>query len=115
MNILSILQMIAAAGTALTGLLALVKPDAVYGFTGLLSSGPRGVSEIRAIFGGLFIALGVAPFLLGRDSYRMLGFGYLAIAVARVASIIIDKSYDQSNWISLVIEIIFGLILIIRV
>ncbi len=114
MNILSILQMIAAAGTALTGLFALVKPDAVYDFIGLTAPGPRGVSEIRAIFGGLFIALGLTPFFLGRDTYRMLGFGYLAIAVARTVSIVIDKSYDQSNWISLVIEIIFGLILVIR-
>lgn len=115
MNILAILKIIAAAGTALTGLLALIKPDAVYGFTGLTAMGPRGISEIRAIFGGLFIALGVAPFFLGRTSYRMLGLGYLAIAITRLASIVIDRSYDQSNWISLLIEIVFGLLLLIEI
>jgi hypothetical protein len=43
----------------------------------------------------------------------MLGIGYLAIAVARTFSIFFDKSFDQSNWISLAIEVIFGIILVL--
>lgn len=113
MDILMVLKIIAALGTAATGLLALFKPDAVYGFIGLNANGVRGVSEIRAIFGGLFIALGVVPFFLGAAAYQMLGFGYLGIAVARALSMLIDKSYAQSNIISLVIEIVFGVILVI--
>lgn len=113
MGILSVLKIIAALATAATGLLGLIKPTAVYGFTGLLANGARGVSEIRAIFGGLFIALGIAPLFLGERAYVMLGIAYLAIAVARVFSIVLDKSYDQSNWISLAIEIVLGVILVI--
>ena len=110
MNILLILKIVAALATAATGLLAFVKPDAVYGFTGLTAPGARGVSEVRAVFGGLFIALGLAPILLGQ--YQILGIGYLAIAVTRTISIILDKSYAQSNFISLAIEIVFGAILV---
>ncbi len=113
MNLLQILKIIAALATAATGLLAFVKPDAVYGFTGLVANGARGVSEIRAVFGGLFIALGIAPLFLGDTGYRMLGFGYLAIALTRVISMVIDQSYAQSNIISLVIEIVFGAILVV--
>ena len=113
MSILMILKIIAALATAATGLLALVKPDATYGFIGLSANGVRGVSEIRAIFGGLFIALGVAPLFLGATAYRMLGIGYLAIAVARAFSIVLDRSFAQSNIISLAIEVVFGAILII--
>ena len=113
MGLLLVLKIIAALATAVTGMLALVKPTAVYGFTGLIANGVRGVSEIRAIFGGLFIALGIASFFLGERAYQMLGIGYLAIAVARVISIIIDRSYDRSNWISLAIEIPLGIILVI--
>lgn len=112
-DILSILQIIAALATAATGLLALVKPSAAYGFTGLNAPGVRGISEFRSIFGGLFIGLGLAPFFLGATAYTMLGICYLAIAVARAFSIVFDKSYAQSNWISLGIEIVFGLILVI--
>lgn len=113
MDILLVLKIIAALATAATGLLAFVKPDATYGFIGLTANGVRGVSEIRAIFGGLFIALGVTPLVLGAPAYLMLGIGYLVIAVARAFSIVFDKSYAQSNIISLVIEIVFGAILVI--
>ena len=113
MNVLFILKIIAVLATAATGLLALVKPSAVYGFTGLTANGVRGVSEIRAIFGGLFIGLGIAPLILGVSAYQMLGIGYLAIAAARAFSILFDKSTMQSNLISLAIEVVLGAILII--
>jgi hypothetical protein len=114
MNLLMILKIIVSLATAATGLLALVKPTAVYGFTGLIAEGPRGISEIRAIFGGLFIALGIAPFIFGDVAYQVLGVGYLAIAAVRLVSIFIDQSTASSNLISLGIEIVFGLILILR-
>jgi hypothetical protein len=113
MNLLILLKMIAALATAATGLLGLIRPTAVYGFTGLTASGVRGISEIRAIFGGLFIGLGIAPLFLGTPAYLMLGIGYLAIAIARIASIVLDRSTSQSNWISLGIEILLGAILVI--
>lgn len=113
MVVLSILKIIAAVATALTGLLAFIKPDAVYGFTGLVANGPRGISEIRAIFGGLFLALGIAPLFLGAPAYRMLGIGYLAIAVARLFSMFFDHSFANSNIISLIIEIVLGVILVL--
>ena len=113
MDFWMVLKVIAALATAATGLLALVKPTATYGFIGLNANGVRGVSEIRAVFGGLFIALGITPLFLGETAYLMLGIGYLAIAVARAFSIVFDKSYAQSNIISLVIEIVLGAILVI--
>lgn len=123
MSFLLVLKIIAAVGTAGTGLLALIKPTSVYGFTGLVAEGARGISEIRAIFGGLFIALGVVPFILGlpdlsgqlaQTAFQILGIGYLAIAVTRLVSIFLDKSMASSNFISLAIEIVFGIILILR-
>ena len=113
MNILMLLKIIAALATAATGLLALIKPDATYGFICLTANGVRGVSEIRSIFGGLFIALGIVPLFLSPVAYQMLGITYLAIAAARAFSIMFDKSYAQSNLISLVIEIVLGVILVI--
>jgi uncharacterized membrane protein len=113
MNIWMILKVIAALATAATGLLALVKPSAIYGFTGLTANGARGISEIRAIFGGLLIALGLVPLFFGTVAYQTLGIAYLAIAAARAFSIVFDKSYARSNIISLVIEIVLGAVLII--
>lgn len=113
MELLAILKLIALLGTVGTGLLALVRPLAVQGFTGLSLPGARGKVEIRAVFGGLFIALGAVPFFLGTPAFQMLGFGYLGIAAIRLPAMLLDRSFEQSNWISLVIEIVFGIVLVI--
>lgn len=113
MSLLLILKIIAALATVATGLLALIRPQATYGFIGLKADGARGVSEIRSIFGGLFIALGLAPLFLGQTAYLMLGIGYLAIAAARAGSVLFDRSYARSNLISLAIEIVLGVILVL--
>lgn len=113
MNILMGLKIFATLATAATGLFALIKPEAAYGFIGLTANGVRGTSEIRSIFGGLFIGLGIVPWFLGPIAYQMLGITYLAIAGARAFSITFDKSYAHSNLISLVIEILLGALLVI--
>lgn len=113
MNILLTLKIISALVTVATGLLALVKPGAVYGFTGLTANGVRGVSEIRAIFGGLLIALGLAPLFLGPVAYQTLGIAYLGIGAARAFSIVYDKSTASSNLFSLAVELVLGVILVL--
>ncbi|MBN1149229.1 MAG: DUF4345 family protein [Anaerolineales bacterium] len=114
MTLLQILQIIAALATILTGLFSLLRPLAVQGFTGLRAEGGRGITEIRAVLGGLFIALGLAPLLLNEPAaYRMLGIAYGGAAAARAASIVLDRSYEQSNLISLVVEVIFSVILVL--
>lgn len=114
--IVQILQIIAAVATILTGLVSLFKPESVTGFTGLRPEGGRGITEIRAVLGGFFIALGAAPLFLNSPvAYVMLGIAYLGIALVRGISMFVDKSVTQSNVISLVVEIIFGVILVIPV
>jgi hypothetical protein len=103
-----------AVGTIATGLISLIRPRYVQDFTGLSAPGPRGVTEIRAILGGSFVGLGLAPLVLGvPEAYKMLGIVYLVIAVARIAGIALDKSSERSNWISLAVEIVAGIILVL--
>ena len=112
--IIKILQIIAVIATILTGLVSLINPRGVQGFTGLTALSGRGITEIRSILGGLFIGLGIAVFLLGtRETYQMLGIMYFAIGMVRLISIFLDKSSVRSNWISFVVEIIFGIILVL--
>ena len=107
-----ILQIIGAVATILTGLFSLLKPNDIKGFTGIQPVGARGVTEVRAIFGGVFIALGLLPFFVPA-AYLVLGVTYLTIGLVRAVSMFIDKSVVQSNVISLVVEIIFGVILVL--
>lgn len=112
-NIVSGLKIFAAVATILTGLFSLIKPSAIFGFTGLTVDGGRGITEIRSIFGALFIALGaVAIYYRMPETYIMLGVMYLLIAVVRLVSMFIDNSVVQSNIISLVAEIVFGVLLV---
>jgi hypothetical protein len=114
MTILDIVKLLIAVGTIVTGLISLIWPRAVQGFTGLSAPGPRGITEIRAVLGGGFIGLGVAPLILNVPAaYQVLGITYLAIAVARLAGIAVDRSIEPSNLISLGVEIVAGIILIL--
>ena len=115
MNILQILKIICALVTIAVGIVSVVKPTSVYEFTGLQATGPRGITEIRAVLGALFIGLGIAPLLLRMDpaAFRAGGIAYLAVGLVRLVSMFADKSVMQSNWISLAFEIVFGVILVL--
>jgi hypothetical protein len=114
MSILEILQTIGTLGTIITGIIALVRPLAVTGFTGIKPEGPRGISEIRAVLGGLFIGVGAAVlFVPEPGAAKALGFAYLGTAIARLYSVVADKSRDRSNLISAAWEIFFGVVLVL--
>jgi hypothetical protein len=113
--VLQILKIIGSIATIGTGLLAVLRPSAVPGFTGLEPTGPRGLTEIRAIFGGLFIGAGAYPLISGLpETYQMLGVIYLVVAATRLLSMFVDGSARvSSNLISLGAEIILGIILVL--
>ena len=111
---LSILQFIAIIATIAIGVFSLVAPTRIEGFTGLKPIGGRGVAEIRAIFGGVFIGMGVAALILDKSiAYPMFGIIYLSIGLIRVVTIFLDKSRESSNLISIVSELIFGVLFLI--
>jgi hypothetical protein len=113
MSATGILQIVAALATAATGLVSLLAPRRVTGFIGLEPIGGRGLTELRAVLGALFVALGVAPLFLGPTAFRMLGIGYLAIGAARAVSMVVDRSVVRSNAISLATEVVLGIVLIL--
>jgi len=112
-GILPVLKFIAALATMITGGIALVKPKSVFGFTGLTADGGRGISEIRSIMGAGILALGAVPMIFPNDqTFQMLGIAYLAVAVVRFFSMFFDHAFEASNKISLVVEIVLGVILV---
>jgi hypothetical protein len=114
MSLLLILKIIAAVGTLATGALGIVRPAMLTGFTGLSPAGGRGLTEMRVSLGAVFAGLGLAALLLNApDAYRVLGLMYLAMAVVRAPAILIDKSAEASNLISLAVEVVFGVILVV--
>lgn len=112
--ILQLLQYLAAAATILTGAVSLFWPLKVRGFTGLEVSGGRGITEIRAVLGAFFIGLGAsALYFNAAETYAMLGITYLLVAVVRTISMVVDRSAVASNIISAIVEVVFGIILVV--
>ena len=108
------LQYAACGLTVLVGLYALLSPQSAANFTGLTPQGGRGVTEIRAVLGMFFVALGLFPLIFqSAAAFQMLGFAYLLVGIARLISIFVDKSGNQSNWASVAFEIVFGAILLL--
>jgi hypothetical protein len=114
MSSIELLKIAVTVATILTGAVSLFWPHRVRGFTGLEVSGGRGITEIRAVLGGVFIGLGAAVIYLREPAaYMILGITYLVIAVVRTISMFIDKSVERSNVISVITEVVFGVILVI--
>jgi hypothetical protein len=113
-SITSFLQLLIAILTILLGAFVIIRPTAIYNFTGLSANGIRGITEIRAIFGGLFVALGAAPIILNAPAaYKMLGIVYIGIAITRIGSMVNEPCFEKSNLISLLSESIFGVLLLL--
>lgn len=111
---LNIIRIVIAVVTALFGLYSVIWPDRIAGFTGIKADSPRASSEIRAVMGGVFVALALAPLVLRRlDALQVLGLVYLVIAVVRLVAIYVDKAAMSSNWISLASEIVMAVLLLV--
>lgn len=111
---LQILKIVGGVATIATGIVSLFWPLKVPGFTGLEPNGGRGITEIRTILGALFVALGaVVLYYRTPEAYLILGVTYLGMALVRGISIIVDQSAVSSNIISFIVELVFGILLVL--
>jgi hypothetical protein len=109
-----ILKLFAVLITLKTGIYPIFKPGRIERSTGLAAASPRGVTEIRASLGGTLTGLGIAALLYPDPLvYKVLGIGFTAIAMTRGISIIIDRSFERSNFYSLSTEIVLAILFFI--
>ena len=112
--LLQIVKISIGIATILTGAASLFWPLKIQGFTGLKANGGRGITEIRTILGALVIGLGAAALYFNMpQTYQMLGIAYLVMALVRGISMFVDDSVVSSNIISVVVELAFGVVLVI--
>ncbi|HEX7000221.1 MAG TPA: DUF4345 domain-containing protein [Trueperaceae bacterium] len=111
------LAYLAAGVVILTGLLGLVNPLLAVRLYGLEVIEPRGISQVRASFGGLYLALGgmllwaatprasVAGNASGRPYLRAAALLVGCVAAGRVLSIVIDATVTPLNLLFLAFEL----------
>jgi len=92
------LPLAGAAINVALGLNGLVRPYATADFTGVAPVGRTGLSEIRATYGGFFLALGLFVLASGSPvACRALGCGWLGAALGRLLSVVVDRSREPRN------------------
>jgi hypothetical protein len=100
--------LIAAGAMTLFGLGALVRPSSL-ATVGVTANSPLGTSEIRAVFGGMFVALGAAC-LITREPvvFAVVGAAWLADVAVRVVSVAIDRVPGRQALTVLAIGTVIG-------
>jgi hypothetical protein len=109
------LAYLAAGLTLLLGLLSLFNPLLSARLIGVELLAPRGLSEIRATYGALFVAMGAAMLWAApgdrRTSawLRLPGMLWVAAALGRILSMSLDGAVTIGNILILVFELLVGL------
>ncbi len=100
----------AAILTFLLGLLGLVSPGTAMRLVGIEPNRPHGLLDVRATYGGLFIALGAFPLLAAEPvAFQMLGIAWLTAGLARIVFTPIDRVWTRENLAGIAVEIGLGL------
>jgi len=105
---------VGASISVAAGLLGLLFPVQVSSVVGLSLPSRLGLSEFRATYGGLFIGAGAAVLAIGtHEAALVLGFAWLGAFVARLLSVVVDRSVSRENVAGLAIELVVGLLLVV--
>jgi hypothetical protein len=108
------LHWLGAVLTVALGLLGLLLPARAAAFVGVVPSGRRGRSEVRATYGGFFLALGLgALWGPGHVACTLLGVGWVGAAAGRLLSIAVDRASERLNWGGVALELGLGLLLLV--
>lgn len=113
MELTVLLNNAGAAITAGLGLMGLVRPSAAAAFTHLKPQGRIGVSEVRATYGGFFLALGAwALWTQLPAAFTVAGVAWLGAAAGRAISVVVDRSTEPKNLGGIVFEAAIGALLL---
>lgn len=108
-----VLRIIGATITAGLGLMGLISPASAAKFTSISPVGKVGVSEIRATYGGFFLAMGVfALFSREPEVFITIGLGWAGAAAARLISVLVDRSFSPKNFGGIAFEAVIAWLLL---
>jgi hypothetical protein len=108
-------MLIASCGAVLTmalGVLGLLAPARAARLVGLTPQGARGTSEVRATYGGLFFAMGLACLVLQHPAaFAVAAAAWLGAALARLASMAVARHASALDLGGVVLEGTIGALL----
>lgn len=100
--------LLAASVMMIFGLGAVFRPS-VLARIGVTATSPLGRSEIRAVFGGMFIALGLACIVLREPLvFGVVGAAWLTDAALRGVAVVVDRVPPKEAAAVLAIALVMG-------
>jgi Domain of unknown function (DUF4345) len=98
-------NMIGALVTMGMGCLGLLTPNLAAKLVRLGPTSPEGFAEFRATYGGLFVALGLAPLIWPEPGlFLVAGLAWAGAAAGRLVSMVADETHLKFNSLSVVFE-----------
>ena len=109
-------HLFSSAGALITfvlGLVALVYPNIIAKFVSVKPIGLTGVSEVRATYGGFFVALGwLCLYFQSSIVFLVVGVAWLGAALVRGLSVLLDRNYATKNLAGILFELSIGTLLL---
>lgn len=105
---------IGAVITLLFGIWAFVQPVKYSKQIFLNPEKKKGITEIRATYGGLVMGLGSYALWSQADAaFHCLAIGWFGIAIARSLGTLIDGSYTSMSLLFISLDVIIGILLLV--
>jgi hypothetical protein len=94
------------------GVAFVVSPAEMAGVVGLVAETPSALTEVRAMYGGLEIALGMVLLTLLRGAtaqvigLRVAAFAFGGLALGRLTGLVVDGFWQPFTWLLMAVEIL---------
>lgn len=93
----------------LMGIAALLKPERIAAQVGLAAAGPLGRSELRAVFGGVFVGIAFACLVVATPgAYVAGGAAFLGGAAAKLLTAALERDVFPAALLGLVVDVVLG-------
>jgi hypothetical protein len=107
------LSIIGAVLCTAMGLLGVLAPSRTAKLVSIEPVGGLGVSEIRATYGGVFLAMGVTCLVIrSPDAYLTAGASWLGAGLLRFPSLVLDKGSFPKALGGAALELTIGILLL---
>jgi Domain of unknown function (DUF4345) len=105
------IAMVPSGIVVLLGILGCVSPRRVENLVKIQAVGKAGVGEIRATYGGIFLAFGIGLFYFNDPKvYTVAALTWFGAAALRTVSVLIDRNREKDTVIAIAFETVMGIL-----
>jgi len=109
LNLVALFHIYAVVITIKNGLFSVLKPAWIKNASLIGPTSPRAKTEIRSIWGGLYLGLGVAGLVFPvPEVYRTIAIVYITSNLIRAALMVIRRSFTKSIFQTITYELILS-------